>query len=107
VDPEADTIQCIGVQYAFMHLTATLGTASVLMNWEHERTKDSDEIQVVAAYVTPFPSCARHVEAEQRFNLQRLADKQYLPQGRLAAKVFCSCSSRLSWMRYADRAWLA
>lgn len=34
-----------------MHLTATLGTASVLMNWEHERTKDSDEIQVVAAYV--------------------------------------------------------
>jgi cytochrome P450 len=49
-------MQCIGVQYAFMHLTATLGTASVLMNWEHERTKDSDEIQVVAAYVHSLPS---------------------------------------------------
>jgi len=31
-----------------MHLAATLGTASVLMDWEHERTPDSDEIQVIA-----------------------------------------------------------
>lgn len=31
-----------------MHLAATIGTASVLMNWEHERTKDSDDIQVIA-----------------------------------------------------------
>ncbi|EIW67128.1 C-22 sterol desaturase [Tremella mesenterica] len=41
--------KCIGGQYASMHLAATLGTASVLMDWEHERTKDSDEIQVIAA----------------------------------------------------------
>jgi C-22 sterol desaturase len=32
-----------------MHLAATLGTASVLMNWDHERTKDSDEVKVIAA----------------------------------------------------------
>jgi C-22 sterol desaturase len=41
--------KCVGQQYAFMHLTATLGTASVLLDWHHERTPDSDEIQVVAA----------------------------------------------------------
>lgn len=49
VSPPADTPQCIGQQYAYMHLAATLGTASVLMDWQHARTKDSDEIQVVAA----------------------------------------------------------
>jgi len=37
-----------------MHLAATLGTASVLMDWEHERTPDSDEIQVIAGYVLPL-----------------------------------------------------
>ncbi|WRT68966.1 uncharacterized protein IL334_005948 [Kwoniella shivajii] len=41
--------KCIGGQYASMHLAATLGTASVLMNWEHEVTKDSEEIKVIAA----------------------------------------------------------
>jgi C-22 sterol desaturase len=32
-----------------MHLAATLGTASVLMNWDHKRTEDSDEVKVIAA----------------------------------------------------------
>jgi len=32
-----------------MHLAATLGTASVLMNWDHARTPDSDEVKVIAA----------------------------------------------------------
>lgn len=41
-------LQCIGVQYASMHLAAVIGSASVLMNWEHERTKDSDKVQVIA-----------------------------------------------------------
>lgn len=41
--------QCIGGQYASMHLAATLGTASVLMNWEHDRTPLSDDIKVIAA----------------------------------------------------------
>ena len=55
--------QCIGTQYASMHLAATLGTASVLMDWEHERTPDSDEIQVIAGYVpfiVLFPINANH-----------------------------------------------
>ncbi|GMK59354.1 hypothetical protein CspeluHIS016_0703690 [Cutaneotrichosporon spelunceum] len=41
--------KCIGPQYAGMHLAATLGTASVLLDWEHHRTKDSDEVKVIAA----------------------------------------------------------
>lgn len=41
--------KCIGGQYASMHLAATLGTASVLMNWEHDRTPLSDDIKVIAA----------------------------------------------------------
>jgi cytochrome P450 len=48
---ELTIAQCIGGQYAFMHLAATLGTASICMDWKHERTPDSDEIQVVAALV--------------------------------------------------------
>lgn len=32
-----------------MHLAATVGTAAVLMDWDHERTPDSDEVRVVAA----------------------------------------------------------
>lgn len=44
--------KCIGVQYASMHLAAVIGSASVLMNWEHERTKESDQVQVIA---TIFP----------------------------------------------------
>ncbi|GFZ47480.1 C-22 sterol desaturase [Saitozyma sp. JCM 24511] len=50
--------KCIGQQYAYMHLAATLGTASVLMDWQHARTKDSDEIQVVAAI---FPKDELHL----------------------------------------------
>lgn len=41
------TLQCIGIQYASMHLAATLGTASVTMDWEHERTPESDQVQYV------------------------------------------------------------
>lgn len=40
--------KCIGGQYASMHLAATLGTASVLMNWEHEVTPLSEDIMVIA-----------------------------------------------------------
>lgn len=43
---------CIGQQYANMHLTAVLGTASVLMNWEHEITPLSEKVEVIA---TIFP----------------------------------------------------
>jgi C-22 sterol desaturase len=30
-----------------MHMSATMASASVLMNWTHEKTADSDEIQCV------------------------------------------------------------
>ena len=43
---------CIGQQYAMMHLTAVIGTAAVLLNWEHEITPLSDKVQVIA---TIFP----------------------------------------------------
>lgn len=36
---------CIGQQYVYIHLTALLGTASVLMNWEHEVTPLSEKVQ--------------------------------------------------------------
>ncbi|TXT08737.1 hypothetical protein VHUM_02865 [Vanrija humicola] len=48
--------KCIGGQYATMHLTATLGTASVLYDWKHERTDLSDEVQVIAA-IFPKDNC--------------------------------------------------
>ncbi|ODO01636.1 hypothetical protein I350_06460 [Cryptococcus amylolentus CBS 6273] len=48
--------KCIGVQYASMHLAATLGTASVLMDWEHEKTELSDDVQVIAA-IFPKDHC--------------------------------------------------
>ncbi|KAJ9097834.1 hypothetical protein QFC19_006624 [Naganishia cerealis] len=44
--------KCIGVQYASMHLAAVIGSASVLMDWKHERTAESDEAQVLC---TLFP----------------------------------------------------
>ncbi|KAI5455024.1 RNA polymerase C-22 sterol desaturase [Naganishia albida] len=44
--------KCIGVQYASMHLAAVIGSASVLMDWEHDKTPDSDEAQVLC---TLFP----------------------------------------------------
>jgi C-22 sterol desaturase len=36
---------CIGQQYAMMHLTAVIGTASILMNWEHELTPLSEKVR--------------------------------------------------------------
>lgn len=44
--------KCIGVQYASMHLAAVIGSASVLMDWEHDKTPESDEAQVLC---TLFP----------------------------------------------------
>ncbi|CAO1625165.1 unnamed protein product [Parajaminaea phylloscopi] len=43
---------CIGQQYTIMHLTAVLGSAAVTMNWDHEVTPLSEEIQIIA---TIFP----------------------------------------------------
>ena len=54
---------CIGQQYANMHLTAVLGTASVLMNWKHEVTPLSEEVEVIA---TIFPKDGAKMKFERR-----------------------------------------
>ena len=44
--------KCIGYDYALMHIAATIGVASVLMDWSHELTPTSNEIQLIC---TLFP----------------------------------------------------
>ncbi|EPQ61028.1 cytochrome P450 sterol C22-desaturase [Gloeophyllum trabeum ATCC 11539] len=44
--------KCIGVEYATMNIALVLANAAVLLNWEHHRTPDSDEVQMIA---TLFP----------------------------------------------------
>ncbi|BGP67982.1 Cytochrome P450 61 [Rhodotorula toruloides] len=44
--------KCIGQNYVYMHMSAVIGSAAMLMDWEHERTPESDEIQIIA---TLFP----------------------------------------------------
>ncbi|CEQ39211.1 SPOSA6832_00718, partial [Sporobolomyces salmonicolor] len=44
--------KCIGQNYVYMHMSAVIGSAAMLLNWEHERTPESDEIQIIA---TLFP----------------------------------------------------
>lgn len=42
--------QCIGFEYAYMHLAACVGTASVTMDWEHKLTPDSGKLQSVSLF---------------------------------------------------------
>ncbi|KAF8588441.1 cytochrome P450 [Ramaria rubella] len=44
--------KCIAVEYTQMHMACVLGTASVLMDWEHVITPESDKVQIIA---TLFP----------------------------------------------------
>ncbi|KAF8758757.1 Cytochrome P450 sterol C22-desaturase [Rhizoctonia solani] len=44
--------RCIGVEYTMMHLSTVMGTAAVLMDWDHKVTPDSNEVQMIA---TIFP----------------------------------------------------
>lgn len=37
--------KCIGIDYTLMHLACVLGTATVLMDWDHLRTPESDQVQ--------------------------------------------------------------
>lgn len=39
--------KCIGLEYAMMNMAIVLGNAAMLMDFEHERTPESDEIQYV------------------------------------------------------------
>lgn len=54
---------CIGQQYALMHLTAVLGSAAVTMNWEHEVTPLSEEVEVIA---TIFPKDGARMKFSRR-----------------------------------------
>ncbi|KIK47971.1 hypothetical protein CY34DRAFT_73029 [Suillus luteus UH-Slu-Lm8-n1] len=44
--------KCVGIEYATMNIGLVLATASVLMNWEHHITPESDQVQIIA---TLFP----------------------------------------------------
>ncbi|KAF8602682.1 cytochrome P450 sterol C22-desaturase [Ceratobasidium sp. AG-I] len=44
--------RCIGVEYTMMHLSTVMGTAAVLLDWDHKITPDSEEVQMIA---TIFP----------------------------------------------------
>lgn len=37
--------KCIGEQYLFYNMMIAFGNAAVLMDWEHVRTAESDEVQ--------------------------------------------------------------
>ena len=37
--------KCIGIDYATMEIALVLANASVLMNWEHEITPESEKVQ--------------------------------------------------------------
>ena len=37
--------KCIGVEYTLMNIAICLGNAAVLMNWEHELTPESEEVE--------------------------------------------------------------
>lgn len=43
-----------GQNYVYHHMCATLGTAAVLMNWEHEKTPDSEEISIIGPSHIPL-----------------------------------------------------
>ncbi|KAG1758010.1 cytochrome P450 [Suillus lakei] len=44
--------KCVGIEYATMNIGLVLATASVLMDWEHHITPESDQVQIIA---TLFP----------------------------------------------------
>lgn len=47
--------RCIGYEYANMHIAAVLGTAAMLMDWQHEVTPESSLIKCVAPFFLVAP----------------------------------------------------
>lgn len=37
--------KCIGIEYTIMHMACVLGTAALLMDWEHGVTPESNQVQ--------------------------------------------------------------
>ncbi|KZS91770.1 cytochrome P450 [Sistotremastrum niveocremeum HHB9708] len=56
--------KCIGVEYAMMHMACAMGIASVMMDWEHVRTEDSDDTEIIAA-LFPKDGCYLKVTPRQ------------------------------------------
>ncbi|KAL4401062.1 RNA polymerase C-22 sterol desaturase [Malassezia pachydermatis] len=54
---------CIGKEYAMQHLVTVMGTASVMLNWDHKRTELSDKVQVIA---TIYPKDGAILKFHQR-----------------------------------------
>ncbi|KAG8771852.1 RNA polymerase C-22 sterol desaturase [Serendipita sp. 397] len=40
--------RCIGVEYTNINMACVMGNAAVLMDWEHLKTNDSEEVQMIA-----------------------------------------------------------
>ncbi|CAE6433069.1 unnamed protein product [Rhizoctonia solani] len=57
--------RCIGVEYTMMHLSTVMGTAAVLMDWDHKITPESNEVQMIA---TIFPKDGCHLKFTPRAN---------------------------------------
>lgn len=48
----ASGVQCIGFEYVYSFMIASVGYAAITMDWEHKLTPDSGKLQVIA---TLFP----------------------------------------------------
>jgi len=55
--------RCIGQSYVMMHMSAVIGSAAVLMDWTHEKTPESDDMQIIA---TIFPKDGCHLKFTPR-----------------------------------------
>ena len=40
--------RCIGQEYTTMNMVAAMGTAALMMEWDHLRTSESDKVQIIA-----------------------------------------------------------
>lgn len=49
--------KCIGQSYVYHQMSAVIGTAAGMMDWEHEVTEESEEIKIIGA-PSSRPSCS-------------------------------------------------
>ena len=71
-----------------MHMTAVIGSAAMLLDWEHAKTPESEEIQIIA---TLFPKVSQSIDSAQYFTmLIGLLN----PTGWMSPQVHCSSRSR-------------
>lgn len=40
--------RCIGVEYTTMNMACVMGNAAALLNWDHIKTPDSENVQMIA-----------------------------------------------------------